>query len=64
MKYGPTITKIRKQQHLTQGELALKVGITREHLNRIEKGKEQGSMRTLARIASALNIPLTELLES
>jgi DNA-binding XRE family transcriptional regulator len=49
------ITKLRKQQHLTQTELAKKVGTSQQAISRIERGNYEGfSYTTLAKIAEAL----------
>ena len=59
---GKKIKEARISQKLTQSEV---VGsfITRNMLSQIESGAALPSMKTLAYLASALNIPLSSLLE-
>ncbi|WP_303328152.1 helix-turn-helix domain-containing protein [Butyricimonas paravirosa] len=42
---------------------ALKVGITQANMSNIVNGKSSPTLDTLERIASALNVPITELFE-
>lgn len=48
------ITKYRKMQNLSQGKLAEMAGISRTHLNRIELGVAEPSLKVAAEIAKAL----------
>jgi len=54
------IVDARKTTHLTQSELAQKVGTTQSVISRIESGDSAWipSLETLFRIASALNMKL------
>lgn len=68
MKYdhritGQVIGRLRVQQGLSQEELAQKAGIARSHLAMIENGKKSASVETLWRIAEALGIKLSYLLD-
>ena len=68
MKYdhritGQVIGRLRVQQGLSQEELAQKTGIARSHLAMIENGKKSASVETLWRIAEALGINLSYLLD-
>lgn len=58
------IAKFRRQQGMTQGDLATKVGVTREYLVSIETGKEKVSLRVLAQIAAALGVGVRTLEEN
>ncbi|MDR1056447.1 MAG: helix-turn-helix domain-containing protein [Prevotellaceae bacterium] len=51
---GNRIRRIRKQQGLTQEELAQKAGLMRENINTIEKGKYSTGIDILGKIADAL----------
>jgi len=54
------IVEARKTAHLTQSELAIKVGTTQSVISRIESGNSVWipSLETLVRISSALNMKL------
>jgi len=52
---GNKIKNIRKQNGLTQKQLAGKMKISQQLISRIEKGRENISVITLKKVASALN---------
>ena len=49
-KIGVIIQEARKNQHLTQEELALKVGTTKNYISRIENDANDIKLSTLIRI--------------
>lgn len=53
---GATIRERRKEDHMTQQELADLVGISREHLQRIEAEKKQASDKLLEKISFFLDL--------
>lgn len=59
---GRKIAKLRKAKGLTQEELAVKVGVSRVHLVKVEAGQRKVSWRVLAMIARELRVSLKELL--
>lgn len=59
---GDKIRAIRKEKNLKQGELAKKLKMTSAQLCRIEGAKNAPSIKTLARIAKALGVSLSELM--
>lgn len=53
------IAQLRKQRHITQGELAKKIGTTQQTISRLEDSKNtQVTLHTLARVALALKAKL------
>ena len=60
---GQKLRKLRKEQNLTQLELAQQVGITNGQVSTIERGVSSPSLSTLHRIARALNVPMQEFFE-
>ena len=48
---------------MSQGALAKKAGISREHLNRLEAGRYDPAVGVVQRLARALGVSLTDLLE-
>ena len=60
---GQKLRKVRKEQNLTQLELAQQVGITNGQVSTIERGVSSPSLATLHRIARALNVPMNEFFE-
>lgn len=62
-KLGKNIAKYRKETGLTQLQLAIKLGVTREHLSHIEVGIKHPSVELLFSIAKSLNIEPYRLME-
>ena len=60
---GLNILHYRKEQGMTQEQLAEKVDISRNHMQRIETATAVSSLDTLIAIANALKIPLHKLFE-
>jgi transcriptional regulator with XRE-family HTH domain len=63
-RLGAVVRRLRRQQDLTQEQLARRAGLTQGHLSKIEAGMRQSpTARTIKRLARALGVPVTELLE-
>ena len=60
---GLNILHYRKEQGLTQMQLAEKADISKNHMQRIETATASCTLDTLIDIAEALNIPLVKLFE-
>ncbi|OGW94039.1 MAG: hypothetical protein A3K16_01155 [Omnitrophica bacterium RIFCSPLOWO2_01_FULL_45_24] len=58
---GNRIKKIRKANKFTQNELAIKTGIERPNITRIELGKHYPDLETLEKISDALGISVANL---
>jgi transcriptional regulator with XRE-family HTH domain len=61
-KIGQRIRKFRKAYHLSQEQLAEKVGISTTHMSHIETGNTKLSLPVFVDIAKALCIQTDELL--
>ena len=57
------LKRARTRRKLTQLQLAKKVGVHEITISRLERGDRQPSMNLLQRLAKALGVPLTALLE-
>lgn len=51
----------RKHRNISQAALADKVGVTRQYIIQLEKGKRTGGIYTLKAIAKALNVDFDDL---
>ncbi len=64
---GPTlggrIRTLRLGAGLTQAELARRTGIHRPNIARVEAGRHTPSLETIARLAAAIGVPATRVLE-
>lgn len=61
-RIGRRIAELRDSRGFTQGMLADHAQLSREHLSELENGKKEMGVRTLQRIADALNVSPAELL--
>lgn len=57
-RIGGKITEIRLGRGNTQAELAERVGVSVESISRMERGVSFPSLKTMERLATALNAPL------
>lgn len=55
---GDTIRQARKAQHMTQEELAQKIGVQRTQVSKIESGRNL-TLSTLARVFKAMGLKAT-----
>ena len=59
---GKRIQEVRKQQEMTQAELAALTDMSDSYISYIETAKKQASLESLVRISNALGITMDELL--
>ena len=62
-RLGERIKSLRKQKDLTQEKLAELAKVDPKSIIQIEGGKRNPTYKTLGRIASALNVRISKLLE-
>lgn len=60
---GEKIRKIRKDTKTTLDTLAVRTGLTKGYLSKIERGLQSPPIATLSKIASALNVDITIFFE-
>ena len=60
---GVNIRRARTRRHLTQDDLAQTVHTTRQTISNYETGRSRPDVETLRRLADALGVELTELLD-
>lgn len=63
LKFSNKIKAIRKEQNLSQEDLALLCGIDRTYIGRIERLERKPTIVILDKIANGLNIKLKDLLD-
>ena len=59
---GRNVRRIRQQKKLTQEQLAFEAEIDLTYVGGIERGKRNPSLLVMARIADALGVSLTKLI--
>ena len=62
-KLGARIKSVRIERGLSQQELAALIEYEKSHMSRLESGGTNPTYLTLMKIAGALKIPMSELLE-
>ncbi|WP_263408420.1 helix-turn-helix domain-containing protein [Terriglobus tenax] len=60
MNIGATIRGFRLQKGMSQGDIEKRTGLLRCYLSRVENGHTVPSLETLQKIASALDLPLSQ----
>jgi transcriptional regulator with XRE-family HTH domain len=55
------IRDLRKERGMTQDEFALRAGLNRTHLYRLESGRQSITLRTLKIVADALEVKVRDL---
>ena len=58
---GARIRALRRAQHLTLKQLAVRVGLSFQYVANIEKGEVNTPIETLRHLATALEVPISEL---
>jgi len=62
VRLGQRLRALRLAEGLTQAELARRTGIHRPNIARVEAGRHTPSLETLARLASAIGVPIKRVL--
>lgn len=63
MIFGEKIKALRREKGLSQRQLGVKMGVTQQTIAQYEKTTEQPKLSTIRKIASALEIPISVLVE-
>jgi transcriptional regulator with XRE-family HTH domain len=63
-KFGQKVLDERLKQNLSQEELAAKAGVHRTYIGMIERAEKNITLGNMEKIAKALNIKLSELIEN
>ena len=58
------IMRLSYRKGMNQGELSKRVGITPQTLSRIINGRQNTSIRTIAKIAEVLEVPISILFDA
>jgi len=60
MNIGETIRTLRLHKGMSQGDIEKRTGLLRCYLSRVENGHTIPSLDTLAKIATAMEVPLSQ----
>lgn len=61
--FGQTLRELRKENGLSQEELAHESGLDRTFISLLERGKRQPSLGTIISIASVLNLTASAFIQ-
>lgn len=61
---GEAIRRIRLEKGISQEKLALLAEVNRSYVGRVERGDNNVALLTLARLAKALDVSMSELMET
>lgn len=61
-KFGERLQKVRKEQGISQEQLAAKLSMHRTYIGMIERGERNPTIRTLYKVAKALKVDSSKLL--
>jgi transcriptional regulator with XRE-family HTH domain len=62
-RFGANLLRVRQARRLSQESLAERAGIHRTQISMFETGRRQPMLETSIRLAAALEVPLSALLE-
>jgi transcriptional regulator with XRE-family HTH domain len=61
-RFGKQLQRLRTNRGLTQEQLAVKAGLVRVYVTKLEQGEHDPTLTMLVRLAKALRVSVTELL--
>lgn len=61
---GKNVKRLRRRQRLSQEELAARCDLHRTYVSGVERGVRNPTLQVLAKLATALEVPISDLLES
>jgi len=63
MKFGNKVRSLRESKKMSQEQLAELAGLHRTYVGGIERGERNPTLLNLLKIARALEVPLSELVD-
>lgn len=62
-KLGKNLKRIRKEKGISQGDIVRSLGMDRAFISNIENGKTNPTLATIAKLAKALGVSVSELMK-
>lgn len=62
--FGQRVRELRRQRHLTQSELAEKIGLSTNFIGMVERGERNITVMKVFKLAKALDVSLSQFFES
>lgn len=63
-EFGKNLKKLRVQRKMSQGDIAHALGIHRSYISGLERGIRNPTLTNIERLAKALEVELSKLLEA
>ena len=63
IRFGTHLRQLRKSRGWSQEQLAYECGLDRSYMGGVERGERNVSLENIVRIAKALDVPASQLLE-
>lgn len=61
VRFGRRVQRERMKRNLKQIDLSVATGLTRSTISQIENGRQEAGLRTVEKLAKALEMPLVSL---
>jgi transcriptional regulator with XRE-family HTH domain len=61
VRFGRRVQRERMQRNLKQIDLSVATGMTRSTISQIENGRQEAGLRTVEKLAKALEMPIVSL---
>jgi len=62
-KFGENMKKIRLEKRMSQGDICRTLDLDRSYISNIENGKQNLTISTMEKVASALGVSIDKLLK-
>lgn len=62
-KFGGNLKRLRTKKGLSQGEIARRLGVDKGFVCNVENGKTNPTLVTITKLAKAIDVSASELLE-
>jgi len=63
LRFGQQVRSLRQNKAMSQEELASRAGVHRTYIGMIERGEKNVTIITMIKLATALEVTITELLK-
>jgi transcriptional regulator with XRE-family HTH domain len=63
IKLGNNLRKVRIEKHITQGDIARLLNVSRGYISKVENGKTNPTLSTITKLAKAVGVSTDELLK-
>lgn len=61
--FGAAVRELRERRQLTQDSLAERADLQRTYVVEVERGRRNVTLRNIARLCEALEVPMAELMQ-